>query len=59
LQGAPQITALRELLRADKQADIGLPKSIFYQERRLRAPLRSLVPDPDVGESAARLLALI
>lgn len=55
LDGEPQQTLLRDLLaRRQVTSD-----SVFYYEARLRDPLRALLSDPKVGESALRLLALI
>jgi hypothetical protein len=58
LDGEPQRTALREIL-AGLQVTREVPDTVFYYEARLRDPLRALISDPKVGESAVRLLALI
>ena len=57
MQGDAQRQALKRLLADPETKEfVG---SIFYHEARLRAPLRSLVSDPEIGLEAARLLALI
>jgi hypothetical protein len=58
LDGEPQRTALREVLAGHPFTD-EIPNAVFYYEARLRDPLRALLSDPKVGESAVRPLALI
>ena len=58
LEGEPQRTALREIIAGYQSTD-EVPNAIFYYEARLRDPLRALLRDPKVGESARGLLALI
>jgi hypothetical protein len=58
LDGEPQRTALREIL-AGHGVGREVRDAVFYYEGRLRDPLRALLSDPKVGESALRLLALI
>jgi len=55
LQGIIQITALRSLLANRRDSTEG----VFHYGNRLRAALRDLVRDADVGEAAARELALL
>jgi hypothetical protein len=55
LSGPPQASALRALLAGNHYSN----ESVFYFGDRLRTSLRSSLQDARVGESAARLLALI
>jgi hypothetical protein len=55
---AAQIRALRVVLakRADED---GFVDAVFYRERRFRAPLLRLLSDPEVGNRARSLVAII
>jgi hypothetical protein len=55
LDGEPQRTALREVLAGHRVTS----ESVFYYEAQLRDPLRALLRDPQVGESARGFLAQI
>src|SRR5690242_9733463 len=55
LRGPPQEMALRALLAGNHYSK----ESVFYFGNRLRTSLRSSLQDAQVGEAAARLLALI
>jgi hypothetical protein len=60
LHGTPQREELRKLLADDTVVDAkAFPSTVFFHEARLRAPLRSLIADPAVGDKARWLLALI